>query len=74
MLGLPPNTTSLCAPQQTAVQSKLPQEAPFGLWRDGDELPVPGKGGLWLLLTTRPIMTSLAMVKGRCTGQLPPAV
>ena len=69
-LGLSPNTTSLCAPQVVGVQTKLPQERPFGLWRDGDTMEVPGGGGLWLLLTTRPILTN--MVLGRCVGQPPP--
>ena len=69
-LGLSPNTTSLCAPQVVGVQTKLPQERPFGLWRDGDTMEVPGGAGLWLLLTTRPILTN--MVLGRCVGQPPP--
>jgi hypothetical protein len=70
VLGLSANMTSLCAPQVVGVQTSLPQERPVGLWADGDVLSIGNGGGLWLMLTTRPIKTH--MVAGRCTGQPPP--
>jgi hypothetical protein len=77
MLGLDPANTSLCAPQLLGVQTKLPQEAPFGLFADGDTLSIPSGGGLWLVLTTaeHPIVDDfeIGQPKGECIGQPPPA-
>ena len=76
LLGLHPSNTSLCAPQLLGIQTKLPQEQPFGLYADGDTLTIPNGGGLWLVLTTPsyPIVDvfEIGQPLGCCTGQLPP--
>ena len=76
MLGLDVRNTSLCAPQLLGIQTKLPQEHPFGLYADGDTLSIPSGGGLWLVLTTRahPIVDvfEIGQPLGCCTGQAPP--
>ena len=76
MLGLDPRNTSLCAPQLLGIQTKLPQEHPFGLYADGDTLTIPSGGGLWLVLTTpsHPIVDvfEIGQPLGCCTGQEPP--
>ena len=55
----------------------MPQEAPFGLFADGDTLSIPSGGGLWLVLTTaeHPIVDDfeIGQLKGECIGQPPPA-
>ena len=76
VLGLDKRNISLCAPQVVGIQTKLPQEAPYGLYADGDMLSITNGGGLWLVLTTRPIIDVYATGQplGCCTGQPPPIV